>query len=69
MISCKNSTVEPTPQFTGIPVNSFVITDAATERETSTLVPIKTKKLKPKRKKKPSMNPSDFDDSTNYCWY
>ena len=48
---------------------SFVITDPATESGTSTLVPIKTKKPKPKRKKKPSVIPSDFDESTNYCWY
>ena len=59
----------PIRVFTVVPMYSFVITDPATESETSTLVPIKTKKPKPKRKKKPSVNPSDFDESTNYCWY
>ena len=52
-----------------VPVYRYFITDPVIEIETTTPISVKAKKPKKKKKKKPSINPSDLDESMDYCWY
>ena len=63
-----NLTVSYRKLFTTVPVHRYFITDPEIEELTTTPIAIETKKPK-KKKKKPLVNPPDFDESADYCWY